>query len=1098
MSVMDSTFMGLLQSDLELDMKDIEKCIESVFEFEDKSISLNEDCEDYDTFAGIVQYIVHDKADNQLEKILAERMKKVIPLVIHLDQIGFVPGRISANNTKRMSDILEKVNRSGAPLLSLSLDAEKTFDRIGWSFLGGVLRAFGGLEIRGHYGLIFLPIRLNVTDNPANEATRDSSKSRTRSGRKRLPCIPLEKCLTADSKAMPLSPTFSPQQMISFAITPGSNIIIYAGVWENAQNKSIPETPDRNCSSSPFAPADADLPNLPEETSKSHCHPVDIAANSQQSQVISEPLQKEKDPGHMYEFKAMLMEQYNAHLSLGTDVIPVDITLVNSKIDIKTGKLASKSAEKDLMIYDMAEQERETVQLRNIFEDKLRKEMDTKIIALIGQSGMGKSVLAKKICQKWSAGEFAQFSLVFYFDCSKLNLCKKQYSLKQFLFELCSCPQTQNIEIYQYILRNPEKMLLIFDGFDEFKEPEGFTLGIYMASPSKRHTAKELFTGIFQKKLLRGCTMLITARPKEKFHQYLTKVDQIIEMTGLSSQQVEWYINEYFKKSPEVTDILKFIKDYQYLFSYCYIPFFCRHMCLFAADNFKTRKSDVHMSLAAFFLNIIQNKQLRSSGLTSPNTTNLEHTSVQSDSFDLELGSKHQNVSTDSRMCSTEQVTRKYGFPNLGPKNTGTIFQTLSSNSLIQHFQTAQNLMESKERNFVKCVCLKLPKKKNQEMCPDLVRRCFVGLLFYEDLKLGKGLLRMIPTKQRKMCDYLREVRLSDLCPQRQLELCHCVYETNDASLIQHTALKFRDELSFAGTRLAPPDVHVLKHILKKCKSKLSLDVRKTGIDQKGLRELMGLKNIKYFRASLHDTISLWNLLQAEKSYKLLKLCVKKFTIEPFKAKSKKDISDFLSLVNIQDSTFICDQDSTNFIAGIPAVKNLQKILFGLGKKHGQEGFLMLVDIFPKLPELKHLDLNNFCENHIGDKGVERLAEKFPEMQSLETLDLSENNITDAGARNLANALPSLTTLKTLSLYNNYISDTGAQHLADILPKMTSLEELHLQCNRITDVGARKLTDSLHKCPKMKSLAMYSMSIPHAILQHLQQQDSRISCMSIG
>lgn len=305
-------------------------------------------------------------------------------------------------------------------------------------------------------------------------------------------------------------------------------------------------------------------------------------------------------------------------------------------------------------------------------------------------------------------------------------------------------------------------------------------------------------------------------------------------------------------------------------------------------------------------------------------------------------------------------------------------------------------------------------------------------------------------------------------------------------------------ELSFVDTRLTPPDVCVLKTVLKMSTAKVSLDLRKTSIDQKGLKELVRLKSISSFRASLSDTVNLWKTLLTNGQSILLKKCVRKFTLEPFKLESLKDVTDLIALVDIQND--ICNR-SPNVsldIQEIPAVKKLKRLTFGLGKKNGPDGFLKLVDILPKLPALQHLDLNNLTENHIGDKGVEKLAEKFPELQCLQALDLSQNNITDAGAEKLAAALPSLHSLQTLSLYNNNVCDMGAEQLANILPDMPSLEALHLDCNRITCTGAEKLAASLQKCPKMRSLRMYSMTIPHATLQRLQQRDSRISCLSIG
>ncbi|OCT61462.1 MHC class II transactivator isoform X1 [Xenopus laevis] len=885
-----------------------------------------------------------------------------------------------------------------------------------------------------------------------------------------VPLIKVGNCVNMEPGTIlgKLLPGFTPQHIIS--LPPGTNIIFYTAPTAlspplQAQPvtpvstvtiseiptvpTSIPCSPDKNCSFSPFTPAATDLPNSPEAT------------------VMSQyPLKEYVDM-----FRTALTEKYKNCLALEKDLLYTDIALVKTKIGPKVGKGTCKTVEKELVIYDFDEREKETVDPSSLFADKERKEMETNIIALIGQSGMGKSVLVKKICQDWSNGKYSQFSLVFFFEWSVLASCKKQCSLKDLLFELSSCPQARNVEIYQYVLRNPEKVLLIFDSVDEFQDSEGLLQASFTASPTKTYKIKELFTGLFQKKLLRGCTMLITARPRDKFNQYLTKVDQIVEMAGFSQQQVEWYIKEYFKSLPDFTNMLIWIKEHEYLFRYCYIPFLCRIMCLFAEANFKVEKVECHSSLAEFMLTILQKNQ-ETAGSGSSGFSSSEHSNIKDE---INLANRVN--------CKHELQVKKQHINN--------------GNSLVQHFQTAECLMEHiTDKHFVRYASLEPKKKRNHENCSDMARRCLVGLLFRKDTRTD--LLKVILKKQTKMTDYFKTIRPETLCPQRLLELCHCVYETRDISLSQHTAEKFSDELSFAGTRLTPPDVYVLKCILKHAHRKISLDLRRTGIDQQGLKELVKLKNIKSFRASLSDTVRLWKTLQTENNLSLLNVSVMKFRIDPFTAESMKDIVDLTAVVNIQNEICSCLQESADGVTEIPAIKTLKKIIFRLGKNQGQNGFMKLVDILPQLPSLQHLDLHSLIENHIGDKAVAKLAEKFPEMLSLETLDLSQNKITDVGAAQLAAALPSLSSLRTFSLFNNFIQDEGAKKFAEILPEMSSLEKLHLAYNKISDVGARNLTASLRKCPKMKSLMIYSSAIPHNILHHLQQQDPRISCQSFG
>ncbi|KAM8966813.1 ATPase family AAA domain-containing protein 2-like [Pelodytes ibericus] len=75
--------------------------------------------------------------------VLAERIKKLLPLIIHRDQTGYVPGRSSTDNVRRLINVLDYVKKKGAPFLTLSLDAEKAFDRVRWSFMKTSLEIFG-------------------------------------------------------------------------------------------------------------------------------------------------------------------------------------------------------------------------------------------------------------------------------------------------------------------------------------------------------------------------------------------------------------------------------------------------------------------------------------------------------------------------------------------------------------------------------------------------------------------------------------------------------------------------------------------------------------------------------------------------------------------------------------------------------------------------------------------------------------------------------------------------------------------------------------------------------------------------------------------
>ena len=67
--------------------------------------------------------------------ILAERIKQLLPKLIHVDQKGFINGRFIGENTRLNYDIINECESQNLKGLIILIDVEKAFDSISWKFI---------------------------------------------------------------------------------------------------------------------------------------------------------------------------------------------------------------------------------------------------------------------------------------------------------------------------------------------------------------------------------------------------------------------------------------------------------------------------------------------------------------------------------------------------------------------------------------------------------------------------------------------------------------------------------------------------------------------------------------------------------------------------------------------------------------------------------------------------------------------------------------------------------------------------------------------------------------------------------------------------
>lgn len=216
-------------------------------------------------------------------------------------------------------------------------------------------------------------------------------------------------------------------------------------------------------------------------------------------------------------------------------------------------------------------------------------------ILLLGNAGMGKSTLIKKLCLDWSKDRFPQFDFVFLLDGKMLTLTKLNLSLQTLLLNLSSFATTclDPDAVYAQVMAAPKRVLIIFDGFAEIRDFEtllqpqekDLTASLQKDSKTQMYTIKQLYAGILQKVLLPGCTLLLAARPRGAASQALRRTDSYLDICGFSLSAVETYVSRYFAEPSLRESALEGLKSCSYLHLLCWNPGLCRLVCSLLSKN---------------------------------------------------------------------------------------------------------------------------------------------------------------------------------------------------------------------------------------------------------------------------------------------------------------------------------------------------------------------------------------------------------------------------------------------------------------------------------------------------------------------------------
>ncbi|KAB0384460.1 hypothetical protein FD755_006377 [Muntiacus reevesi] len=858
------------------------------------------------------------------------------------------------------------------------------------------------------------------------------------------PSSSLLSCLSLPAGSIQIIPTLPTLTQglwpISGTGTGVSSILIYQGEMPPASQtppssdpavQSLPKSPDRPGSASPFAPSAADLPSMPEPALTSRANLTEDEMSPTKCPAADGASSKlPKWPESVEQFYQSLRDKYQAQPA-GPEGPLVEMELVRVRLEKSSGK----SQERELATLDWAERQPAQGGLAEVLlaaRDR-RQPRETRVIAVLGKAGHGKSHWAQAVSRAWACGQLPQYDFVFCIPCHCLDRPGTSYRLQDLLSSLGPQPLPVDDEVLSYIVRRPNRVLLILDAFEELEAHDGSLHSAGGPGSAEPRSLRGLLAGLLQHKLLRGCTLLLTARPRGRLAQSLSKADALFEVAGFSAQQAETYVRRYFESEGTAEHqerALALLRARPFLLSHSHSPTVCRAVCQLAEALLQqSGEAQLPSTLTGLYVGLLGPAARDSPPGALAGLARLA----------WELGRAHQSGLKEDRFPSAEARAWAVAQGWLRPTPGAPEAELAFSSFLLQCFLGAVWLAlsgEIKDKELPQYLALTPRKKRPYDNWLEGVPRFLVGLVFQPragclGALAGPAACAPADRKRKVLTRYLKRLQPGTLQAGRLLELLHFAHEALDPGLWQHVLQGLPARLSFLGARLTPPDVHVLGHALEAAGRDFSLDLRSTGVDPSGLGSLVGLRCVARFRAALSDTVELWESLQERGEAKLLRAVEEKFTIEPFKAKSMKDVEDLGNLVQIQRT-----RSSSEEAAGeLPAVRALKKLEFvsppaltrlplappppatletsfqQLGHGRTRLGVNCLSKVTNvRSAWLAFAPMQEKAQfiNKIGDEGVAQLATTFPQLKALETLNLSQNNITDVGACKLAEALPAL------------------------------------------------------------------------------------------
>ncbi|XP_048873155.1 NACHT, LRR and PYD domains-containing protein 3 isoform X2 [Brienomyrus brachyistius] len=245
-----------------------------------------------------------------------------------------------------------------------------------------------------------------------------------------------------------------------------------------------------------------------------------------------------------------------------------------------------------LSIAENKEMEGDGTRSPNTLENTLRRVLlrnrdQTRVVMILGPAGVGKTTTMQKMLLDWAGRKvLEEFDFIFPFAFRDLILLEQEMSLEDFILMQHGHFTSESLAV---ILQSPQSLLFMFDGLEQYQyRLQSTSDSALCTKPNQPVPVPVLFTSLVKGGLLKGASILITARSTASL-SFLSDIEyNHVQILGFSPPQRKAYFDQVFTDPKNAEKAFQYVEQKMGFYDLCGHPIFCWIMCFLLKERLET------------------------------------------------------------------------------------------------------------------------------------------------------------------------------------------------------------------------------------------------------------------------------------------------------------------------------------------------------------------------------------------------------------------------------------------------------------------------------------------------------------------------------